>query len=129
MNRRTQALQGLFFAAGMALASPSFAQLAPGTKAPPIIVPATSPAAPTKARDKKAKAGKKEAGKVAAPTTIKGADDVPKGTIVEKIVVKGNRKIEADAIRAKLGTKEGGAYSEDTIRQDITDLYALNRGR
>jgi outer membrane protein insertion porin family len=46
-----------------------------------------------------------------------------KGGNVEKIVVSGNKKIEADAVRAKLITREGSIYSEDQIRQDIQELF------
>ncbi len=108
----------------MVLALPTFAQLAPA-QSPASTAPAPNSTKTIKARDKKSKIVKKEAGQAAAPAVIKGAGDVAKGTVVEKIVVKGNRKIEADAIRAKLSTKEGGAYNEDTIRQDIADLFAL----
>jgi outer membrane protein insertion porin family len=52
----------------------------------------------------------------AEPTTSR------EGTI-EKIVIKGNKKIEADAIRAKLVSKEGQAYNDDTIRQDIQEVF------
>ncbi len=44
---------------------------------------------------------------------------------IEKIVIKGNRKIEADAIRAKLVSHEGEAYSEDNVRDDVKELFAL----
>lgn len=45
------------------------------------------------------------------------------GGTIDKIAIKGNRKIEADAIRAKLVSKEGTSYSEDLIRQDIQELF------
>ena len=47
----------------------------------------------------------------------------PLGT-VGKIVIRGNRKIEADAIRAKIGTKEDTEYSEDQIAKDIREIFA-----
>ncbi|NJL25659.1 MAG: outer membrane protein assembly factor BamA [Calothrix sp. SM1_5_4] len=47
------------------------------------------------------------------------------GGIVEKIVIKGNRKIEADAIRAKLVSREGLPYSEEQIRQDIAEIFGM----
>ncbi len=71
--------------------------------------------APT-AQSKKTKAVKKTA--VAPPTRTESS-------VIEKIYIKGQRKIEADAIRAKLSSKEGGAYSDDGVRQDIADLFAL----
>lgn len=48
-----------------------------------------------------------------------------RGGKIEKIVIKGNKKIEADAIRNKLVSKEGAPYSEDTIHSDISELFAL----
>jgi hypothetical protein len=47
-----------------------------------------------------------------------------RGGNVDKIVIAGNKKIEADAIRAKLITREGQIYSDDQVRQDIQELFA-----
>ncbi len=47
-------------------------------------------------------------------------DDYP---LIEKIVVKGNKKIETDAIRAKLVSKEGKALDPANIRQDLQELF------
>lgn len=44
---------------------------------------------------------------------------------VEKIVIKGNKKIEADAIRARIGSREGGPFSEDQVHDDILELFGL----
>lgn len=43
---------------------------------------------------------------------------------ISKIVIKGNKKIEAEAIRAKLVSKEGSTYNEAIVRQDIQELFA-----
>ena len=48
-----------------------------------------------------------------------------KGELIEKILVKGNRKIEADAIRNKLASKEGAPYDDEVVRQDIQELFNL----
>jgi outer membrane protein insertion porin family len=45
------------------------------------------------------------------------------GLTVQKIVVKGNKKIEADAVVAKLVTKTGAALQADKIRQDLESLF------
>ncbi len=42
---------------------------------------------------------------------------------IDKILIKGNKKIEVDAIRAKLISREGAPYSAETIRQDIGELF------
>lgn len=44
--------------------------------------------------------------------------------LVEKIVIKGNKKIETDAVRAKLATKEGKPYSQELVRQDLQELFS-----
>src|SRR5690606_28010737 len=36
-----------------------------------------------------------------------------------------NRKIETDAIRNKLISREGAPFSQDTVRQDIQELFNL----
>jgi outer membrane protein insertion porin family len=50
---------------------------------------------------------------------------VPRGGVIDKIIIKGNKKIESDAIRAKLVSHEGTPYSDETVRQDIAALFAL----
>lgn len=45
------------------------------------------------------------------------------GLVVGDIVVEGNRKIETDAVRARLVTKQGEPYSTEKIRQDVEALF------
>ena len=45
------------------------------------------------------------------------------GPLVEKIVVKGNKKIETDAIVSKLVSKEGKPYTSENVRQDLQELF------
>lgn len=45
------------------------------------------------------------------------------GPAIQKIVVKGNKKIEADAVVAKLVTKQGDAFSTEKARQDLDALF------
>lgn len=58
------------------------------------------------------------------PVTPRPATEAPmrSGTI-EKIVIQGNKKIESDAIRAKLVSREGAPFDEDQIRQDILEIF------
>src|SRR5690606_12400737 len=44
---------------------------------------------------------------------------------VSEISIKGNRKIENDAILARLTTKTGDVFSPAKIRQDVESLFAL----
>lgn len=73
-------------------------------------------------RSKTAPPARSAAKPVAAPAVKTNARQAI-GSI-SKIVIKGNRKIEAEAIRAKLVSKEGSAYSDDLVRQDISELFA-----
>ncbi len=66
---------------------------------------------------------KKPALKPGTPPAVKTNARAAFGAI-SKIVVKGNRKIEAEAIRAKLISKEGSSYSDEIVRQDIQELFA-----
>ncbi len=46
------------------------------------------------------------------------------GGVIDKIVIKGNKKIEADAIRAKLISKVGEVYSDEKVRRDIQETFS-----
>lgn len=58
-----------------------------------------------------------------ASTQGAGAVRLVEGPIVRKIVVKGNKKIEADAVVAKLAHKQGEAFSSAKARQDLDALF------
>src|SRR5690242_14123979 len=60
-----------------------------------------------------------------APTKTVTAPAETKNVTIEKILIKGNRKIEADAIRNKLVSREGAPFSEETVRQDLQELFNL----
>lgn len=42
---------------------------------------------------------------------------------VNRIIVKGNKKIEKEAIESKLVTKLGGAFNKENIRKDVQQLF------
>ncbi|MFQ5418498.1 MAG: POTRA domain-containing protein, partial [Myxococcota bacterium] len=44
---------------------------------------------------------------------------------VSEVVVRGNRRIESDAIRARIGTTPGGPYRPSQIAKDVRQIYAL----
>ena len=112
---------------------------APATREPAPQAPSTTPATipnksrPAAPRPKAARPSAPRQGPTTRPTL--GGPVAPKpvakettakestGGQVEKISIQGNRKIEADAIRAKLITREGSLYNEDQIRQDIQELF------
>jgi len=50
---------------------------------------------------------------------------VPVGAIVSKISISGNRKIEPDAVRAKLKSKVGEPLSNDDVRADVQNIFDM----
>ena len=60
------------------------------------------------------------ANRPAAPAAVPA--DV-QGLVVSQITINGNKKIELDAITARLVTKQGEPYSADKIRQDVEALF------
>lgn len=65
------------------------------------------------------------AGLVLCVCTAQAFAQTKRGPTVRKILIQGNKKIEADAIRAKLVTQEGSPYRPDIIREDIAELFKL----
>ncbi len=72
-----------------------------------------------------AQPAKKKNGKAKAPVAAAEASDATSGLIVKTIEVAGNRKIEKDAILAKITTKVGEQYSTQHIREDVQALFNL----
>ncbi len=56
---------------------------------------------------------------LAQPDTEDGAD------VVAEVRVKGNRRIETDAIIARISTRAGSRYSARRVASDIREVYAL----
>lgn len=57
---------------------------------------------------------------VSAETSVSAEATGPK---VVKIVLKGNKKIESDAVIAKLANKQGQALTSERVRQDLDQLF------
>ncbi|WP_374035435.1 outer membrane protein assembly factor BamA [Bdellovibrio bacteriovorus] len=72
-----------------------------------------------------AQPAKKKNAKAKAPVAAAEASDATSGLIVKTIEVAGNRKIEKDAILAKITTKVGEQYSAQHIREDVQALFNL----
>ncbi len=86
----------------------------PRAAKPAATKPAVRPATRARAVAKKAAKG--------IPKTAAAAREL-NGPVVQKIVIKGNKKIEADAVIAKLATKQGEAFSTEKARQDLDLLF------
>ncbi|MBX3022087.1 MAG: outer membrane protein assembly factor BamA [Bdellovibrionales bacterium] len=116
--------------------TPAFAQSTPppGASQPttPVPVPSTPPRpkasqlAPTKrAAPRTAPPASRRAAAPPVTNTPPPPQPTLRGGTIEKIVIKGNKKIESDAIRARLVSKEGATYSDEQVHQDIVDLFGL----
>lgn len=81
---------------------------------------------PAQARRSNTRARKATTSRRAAPGTQPQAAQQPAADVtgtVTQINVKGNRKIENDAVMARLVTKTGEPYSAEKIRQDVEALF------
>ncbi len=65
--------------------------------------------------------------KVVPETLIFGADraDDDDGERVFEVRIRGNRRIEADAIRARISLRPGDPYNADRIAGDVLEVHAL----
>ncbi len=45
--------------------------------------------------------------------------------LVADVQIRGNRRIEADAIRARIGTRAGAPYRSDQVAKDLREIHAL----
>ena len=111
----------LVFLTSHFIAGHAFAQTQPQrpTKLPPKVskapvtrqTPAANATAPSAALAKSSSTQS-----LTAPVT-------KSGMIVRQIEIKGNKKIEKDAIETRLKTKLSGPYSDELVREDIQSLF------
>lgn len=47
------------------------------------------------------------------------------GILIRKITIEGQKKLEMDAIKAKIASTEGNAFSPDQVRNDVLNLFAM----
>lgn len=88
--------------------------------APPT---ASSVAAPKLQKAKKS--SRKKSAKKGTTNPQVDTVDLPSGLAIKAIEITGNRKIEKDAIIAKLSSKVGEEYSAKHIREDVEALFKL----
>ena len=70
---------------------------------------------------KRAKVKNKAA--AAAAVTETPVEPAPTGLTIGKIKIAGNKKIENDAVMARIGSKEGAEFTAERVRQDIEALF------
>jgi len=52
-------------------------------------------------------------------------EDLPAGERIAFVEIRGNRRIEADAIRARIASRPGGRFDPLQVAQDIEEVYGL----
>ena len=63
------------------------------------------------------------AAKASKSTRTQTVKPVADGTKISKILIKGNKKIELDAVTTRLLTKEGSTFEASRIREDVDALF------
>ncbi len=61
-----------------------------------------------------------------APASIVSPGETPaapQAAVVQRVEFSGNRRIRSDTLKAKIFTREGDAYNEDTLRRDFQALW------
>jgi outer membrane protein insertion porin family len=51
------------------------------------------------------------------------ADQQPPGAVVDRIIFLGNRRIRSDTLKARIFSREGDPYNEETLRRDFQALW------
>jgi outer membrane protein insertion porin family len=93
-----------------AIASPAATRNNSGAEASPhASLPRESPATQESPQDS-----------AAAPQTQAAA---PSQAVIERIEFLGNRRIRSDTLKARIFTREGDRYNEDTLRRDFQALW------
>jgi outer membrane protein insertion porin family len=122
----------------LAQALPAFA--APDTNPSPMAPPDAdnpaplsqqAPAAPTpkafrgKVKPAPAKRAPKKAGSAKSDSTPAVSEASDSGEVIKKIEIRGNKKIDREAIADKIKSSVGSAVSDAAVRQDIVAIHKL----
>lgn len=89
-----------------------------------FLMVGASVCAPAQTKKAPAKASKSAAAR-SPKKTVKPTETVEARGTIKSIEIKGNRKIEKDAIMLKIQSKVGEAYSSEKIREDVTEVFKL----
>jgi outer membrane protein insertion porin family len=104
----------LFLASGLSAATPE--NLTPDGSAH------SQPAAPLDSSDA-AKATSYAADRAQTPQAPQPRPDQPPPSIVDRIIFLGNRRIRSDTLKARIFSREGDPYNEETLRRDFQALW------
>src|SRR5271155_2520005 len=58
-----------------------------------------------------------------APQTPQAPQDQPPAAVVDRIIFLGNRRIRTDTLKARIFSREGDPYNEETLRRDFQALW------
>ena len=59
----------------------------------------------------------------AAPQTAQQAPPAPQPSVIDRIIFLGNRRIRSDTLKARIFSREGDPYNEETLRRDFQALW------
>jgi outer membrane protein insertion porin family len=104
----------LFLASGLSAGTPE--NLAPDGSAH------SQPAAPLDSSDA-AKATSYAADAAQTPQAPQARPDQPPPSIVDRIIFLGNRRVRSDTLKARIFSREGDPYNEETLRRDFQALW------
>jgi outer membrane protein insertion porin family len=104
----------LFLASGLPAATPE--NLAPDGSAH------SQPAASLDSSDA-AKATSSAADAAQTPQASQARPEQPPPSIVDRIIFLGNRRIRSDTLKARIFSREGDPYNEETLRRDFQALW------
>jgi outer membrane protein insertion porin family len=104
----------LFLASGLSATTPE--NLTPDGSAH------SQPATPLDSSDA-AKATSSAADAAQTPQASQARPDQPPPSIVDRIIFLGNRRIRSDTLKARIFSREGDPYNEETLRRDFQALW------
>jgi len=59
------------------------------------------------------------------PVKVQEVSNLSSELVIGKITIEGQKKLEVDAIKAKIASVEGKPYSAEQIRKDVLNLFAM----
>jgi outer membrane protein insertion porin family len=105
----------LFLASGLSAATPE--NLTPDRSA------RSQPAAGLDSSDAARATSSGAADAAQTPQTPQARPDQPPPSVVDRIIFLGNRRIRSDTLKARIFSREGDPYNEETLRRDFQALW------
>src|SRR5256885_11410139 len=64
-----------------------------------------------------------ESVKVSSSANSAEPQEQPQGTVIDRIIFMGNRRVRSDTLKARIFSREGDPYNEETLRRDFQALW------